>query len=94
MQNKSTPPSNTPREPTARELGIILVAEATAGSSTGAQVNRAVYGSSYAEFGTILMKEVTLEQWVNPDRFVVKLGQLRRAGKRDVGGRNEPFPHE
>ncbi len=86
MQNKSTPRSTTPREPTARQLGIILVAEAIAGTSMSAQVNRAAYGGSYSEFGDFVMKELIAEQWANPDRFVVKLGQLRRAGKRDSGG--------
>jgi hypothetical protein len=86
MQNKSTPRSTTAKEPTARQLGIILVAEAIAGPGRSAQVNSAVYGGNYSEFGDFVTKELVAEQWANPDRFVAKLGELRRAGKRDSGG--------
>lgn len=91
MQDNSITQPNTYRVPTARQLGTILVAEATGWTSIDARVNRAVYGGSYSEFGDFVTKELIAEQWANPDRFVVKLGELRRAAKRD--GREQKCTH-
>lgn len=85
MRSVRTTQLKMARKPTARQLATILVADETAGTRSSAQVNSAVFGRSYAEFGDFVMKETIADQWANPDRFVVKLGVLRRSGKRETG---------